>query len=191
MCHQVKGVRTGKSRGVAHLRHYTKGVYTTHISATNMNEEEHFDEEKAPLNQQQTEAIELRYSGKTLKQISELIDVPYELVRKWFAPGMDNLYPAYCEYADARNEQAKQIADRKLKALISKAVDAIGELVQMADKDSTRLAAAEGVLERTFGKVTQNINLIGTEQLKENVDLLKGLAGIKPNADDTAGPGAS
>lgn len=143
------------------------------------------------LTRDEMRAIELRYEGKTFKEIAAELDMSENTLRNWFAPAYERLYPAYLEYADRQNEVAMELAQRKLKGLIGKAVDAIGELVQMADKDSTRLSAAEGVLERALGKVTQNVNLIGTEQLKENLELLRGLSGFEPNANDNPGPDAS
>jgi hypothetical protein len=144
-------------------------------------------EEKEPLTEAEQIAIAMRYEGKMYSEIAKVVGFEETTIQKWFAPSYDRLYKAYCEYADKQNDLIKVLAEKKLKSLLTDAVDTIGELVKFADKDSVRLTASEGVVERALGKVTQNVNLIGAQQLNENLEALKELAG----ATDVINPGGT
>jgi len=133
-------------------------------------------DEYEPLPQAQQEAIELRYLGKKYAEIAMAIDVPVHTVQKWFAPSYDILYKPYLDYCDKRNAERHELATRKLRSLLSKAVRKMEKLLE-AENENVQHKAALEIIDRNLGKNVQRVELVGTEELNENKKLLNELIG--------------
>ena len=135
------------------------------------------------LNEKQERAIELRYGGFTYDEISNELEINAPTIRTWFAPSMNvnGIHDAYVKYAEEQNEKRRSAADLKMRALLERAVDRVGELMEDADKDSVRLSAAQEIIDRGLGKTVQVVQYTGAEQLERTNKALDKLLGLNDN----------
>lgn len=101
------------------------------------------------------QAIEMKYEGKSYREIAEELDITYDTIAEWFRT-VGKLRDVYISYAAQQNELIRSEATQELKGLLKKAVRRIGKLVE-SKNEKVALNAAQEVLDRELGKPTQPI----------------------------------
>jgi hypothetical protein len=107
------------------------------------------------LNNKEIVAIELRYLGNTVKQISEKIETPESTINGWFDIG-GKLYSHYKEYAEEMNKaridttlEEIKVTDKEWFVLTTNVVRHFGKMVQgrevpLVDKEGNAIAGPDG-----------------------------------------------
>ena len=113
----------------------------------------------------------LGYSNEGIKSITKMNDhdLDYILVR----PGAMELIAKLQSLAIVSSPV------ERFRTLVNEAISVLEELMMGADRDSTRLAAAQTVIERSLGKVTQAVEVKADSPLTKLLEKLTESASIE------------
>jgi hypothetical protein len=116
---------------------------------TETNKTSQFLGKKTILTEKDILAIELKFKGKSLKEVSEIIEVPYGTVRSWFMT-YGRLFNAYKMYSNREieyiREESKALFRGHLKASVGVLIDLLGS------KDpKIRFQVAKEIISRELG----------------------------------------
>lgn len=123
---------------------------------------------KQPYGHMVTSVIFQAAQGISAKDIARFHKMPIVTVKEWLAREDVNEKVVALQ---SRNTSLSPQA--RLKGLVPQAFDTIQALMKAADKDSTRLAAAQTVLEYSLSKPKQEIAIEQKSSLREVLEMLK------------------
>lgn len=123
---------------------------------------------KRPYGHMITSVIFQASQGLSARDISRFHKMPIATVKEWLA------LPEVNEKVVALQSRNTLLSpEARLKGLVPQAMDTIQALMKRADRDSTRLAAAQTVLEYTLSKPKQEISVESKSSLREVLEMLK------------------
>ncbi len=114
--------------------------------------------------EQDMRAIEMKYEGYNMKEISVTLDVPHITVRSWFYAG-GRLHQAYIDYAKEETELRRKTAHDIFKAHVPDAVRTLVSVMSKSKLDIARVQAAKEIINRQMG---EPLKIIATDEGRVN-----------------------